>query len=938
LRDQNPNSNAEAGGAMSWTHGTINGGTLNHTDTGDIHITGNIDGGAVVTLVSTQGAIIIDGKVDGGSTANLTAAGEIQIGAAGNDPSEQKIDGGSSVNAQAGGSIALGGKIDGSSVVNLTADGDILIGADASLGGGDRKIDGNSHVVAQAAITVHLFNKIDGGSVSGNHTRVDFKACGGISIDDKIDGGSVVRLATNRGTINVGANIGGGNTDVTFWPPNSLQVANGIDPHAIVTAANWVIDFDWCASAGEAGYYWQNWPFVFGYVTPNRRYPRSLADIVAAVQEAAQDNLPIKAVGGGWSFSDASLPMQTQAEVDAVSIAKRGANGTQNFNNILQGLNNNTILPADFLPENVESDLSASQTYDQTTLEQTTHSGPNLPIASNTLLVDTRGLASSLQLQLHSIMSDAARQSIAHFFHVEAGITMADLDQLLDHQSPRLALQASGGSVGATLAGVLASATHGAEFQWPLLVDQVRAIHLVGPDGSEWWIEGDVSIADLGRLRTVYPNIPGSRFIAGNRKFKGLSAQNVLDAVVVSMGTMGVVYSVVLEVVPQFGLQQICVAIAPNEDMNSWETLLQLAGTSAASLRSGNAAANVRVLNFLLDGSANGTGIPFNAKAKTNVFCDLAINPLNLDCWITNRQVTSSVPVDGNNPAPNWLPALTQTLGSHAVDTVQNSQLLGRAFDFLNWATDVGNPIDAVHDVQQAIGLETFISSFPDILVAGAATLSAQAVANTANEPNHRDRGQQFLADALSGFLHAVQGTSNGATGNTTDVSYKIWGFGWPANGFPGRGLEIALPHKTAFTFIQTVLFDDVLANTMTNGNKPLIGYISVRVCPPTKTLMGMQQFSPYSIMIEIVGYRSPEANVVMELIQTKALAAQNVMLHWGLENDQLRAANLSVMPVSQRLAGTTETRLSAFKKVRQLLTNNKPSNFVNNFVSRLNL
>ena len=101
---------------------------------------------------------------------------------------------------------------------------------------------------------------------------------------------------------------------------------------------------------------------------------------------------------------------------------------------------------------------------------------------------------------------------------------------------------------------------------------------------------------------------------------------------------------------------------------------------------------------------------------------------------------------------------------------------------------------------------------------------------------------------------------------------------------------------------------------------------------------MGMQQFKPFSIMIEIVGYRSPEANAVMNLIQAKALAVKNVMLHWGLENDQLTAANLSVMPVSQPLVNTTETRLSAFKKVRQLLTNGNPSNFVNNFVTRLNL
>ena len=953
---------------MAWTHGTISGGSLSHTETGDIRITGDIDGGAVVTLMSTGGAIIIDGKVDGGSKAILNAAGAIQIGAAANDPGDRKIDGGSTVNAQAGGaisiggkidggsnatlttnngSITIGGKIDGSSVVNLTATGDILIGADASLGGEDRKIDGNSRVVAQAGITIHLFNRIGGGSISGSHTTVDFKACRGITIDDMIDGGSVVRLATNTGKNIIGANIGGGHTTVTFWPSNSLQVANGIDSNAIVTAANWVGTFQWCSSAGQPGYYWQNWPMTFGYVTPNREYPRSLTDLVAAVQGALRKNLSARAIGGGWSFSDASLPMKTQAECDAVSILKRGANGTQNFNNVLEGLNNKT-LPADFQPENVEGDLAVSQTYDQTVLEQITESGPNLPLAGNTLLIDTRGLASSLQGQLNSILSDAARKANANLFHVEAGITMEDLDQLLDHQSPRLAIQASGGSVGATLAGALASATHGAEFQWPLLVDCVRAIHLVGADGIEWWIEGDVPVADIKRLQTIYPNIQASHFIAAGSQFVGLSAQNVLNAVIVSMGTMGVVYSVVLEVVPQFGVEQICVAVprspilglAGSPTLTGWDSLLKSAGTSAAALRNPSSGAeNIKVLNFLLDGSVNGTGIPFNAREKTNVFCDLAINPLNLDCWITNRKVTPNIPVDGNSPAPNWLPALSQTLGSHAVDTVTNSKLLGRVFDFLNWATDVpsANVSDDINDIQQAIRLAQFITSFPDILVAAAATLSAQAVANGANEPGKTDRGQQFLADALSGFLHAVQGTTNGAKGDTTAVSYKIWGFGWPANGFPGRGLEIALPQETAFSFLQTVLFDDVLTNTIQKANKPLIGYISVRVCPPTKTLMGMQQFSPFSIMTEVVGYRSPEANVVMDLIQAKTLANKTAMLHWGLENDQMTSANLVTMPVSRPLANTTETQLSAFKKVRQLVAG-KPPTFVNNFVTRLNL
>ena len=86
-------------------------------------------------------------------------------------------------------------------------------------------------------------------------------------------------------------------------------------------------------------------------------------------------------------------------------------------------------------------------------------------------------------------------------------------------------------------------------------------------------------------------------------------------------------------------------------------------------------------------------------------------------------------------------------------------------------------------------------------------------------------------------------------------MGHKVGATGWPDWG-PDRGIEIAMPGEQAFTFLQNVLFDDLLPNLTARGNKPLVGYISIRVCPPTSTLMGMQQFSRYSVMLEVVGYR----------------------------------------------------------------------------------
>src|SRR5262245_27857520 len=106
---------------MDWTRGTIeNSETGNHTEDGDIHITGKIDSNSKVTLVSKTGSIIIDGKIDNNSKVDLTAAQIIRIGAAGTDAEQKKIDNNCTVTVRAGLDVSVGHKIDNNCVVSLT--------------------------------------------------------------------------------------------------------------------------------------------------------------------------------------------------------------------------------------------------------------------------------------------------------------------------------------------------------------------------------------------------------------------------------------------------------------------------------------------------------------------------------------------------------------------------------------------------------------------------------------------------------------------------------------------------------------------------------------------------------------------------------------------------------------------------------------------------
>jgi hypothetical protein len=948
-----------------------------------IFVDGKIDGGSMVVLVSLTGAIIIGGKIDGNSNVSLRAAKDVTIGTTGIADND-KIDGSSQVSVESGGTILLGSfihnssadfrahggitvsEIDFTSIVRQVADGDVLVGGkidghsrvdlvsnrgsvkilskidgvsrvsltakqDVAIGIGnlsddDRKIGGDSLVTAIAGRFISV-----GSGILGGNTNVDFAAESDINIGTSISGGPFVRALSDVGQINVASDISDDNTKVYYFPKLNVPKING---SPTVQQNKWAEPATLSLATDQAGYWWENWAQTFGYVAPFRAVPRSVDDITTAI--LALGHGPVKAVGGGCSFSDVTLPFLKQEDVNNASILLRGSWQRQNMEHVLEGVKNPYTEPMDLVPQAVGRNFAFSTAYDQKLLLQVTNSGAQLPPTKTKVgLIDTRSLASSLQCQFRDIQAPSAA-IFPTLFHVEAGITMADLGQLLDHQYPRLAIRFStAGPSNATLAGIVSTATHGSEFQWSLPADAVRAVHLVGPGGEQWWIEGDVAVADQKKLLARYPKIAPANFIAkGWQGIPGLTSQDVLDAVTVSMGTMGVIYSVVVEVVPQFGLRQVT-------QPTTWQDLLAKKNVAVADLRAGNSVANLAVLDVLLDGSLNGTKI---AK-QNNVFANLRINPFNLDCWVLNREVTPNLPGDANNQSPDYLTAPSRAIASRAVDNVNHSLALGRIFDFLSYATDINTSLtDSVNDLNQAQRLLSFISGLGDPFGGTLAAASVQAAANVMSVFNQFDRGQQFLGDAVSGVLHGLHGTGPGQSSDSTDVSYKLGAIAWPGNGMPARGVEIALDPTNAFTFLQTVLFDDVLDKFMSDVSQPLfplIGVITVRVCPTTTTLLGMQQYSPFTVMVEVAVYRSPESDYLMDLIQAKALtfstAGPKPLLHWGLENDQMSGAYLTTTPLGKPYKANF-TRLKAFTAIRNFLKKAHPPVFDNNFSTRLGL
>jgi hypothetical protein len=245
------------------------------------------------------------------------------------------------------------------------------------------------------------------------------------------------------------------------------------------------------AAAGGDG--WVNW-------SGNRRidhpeghcYPSSLEEIVAIVKSAARQGKRVRAVGSSWSFTDAVVSPGYIVETNRLSRVL------------------NHVIP---------KAQSAS--------------------AISILSSDKR---EAIRAQLAHV--EAGIKPIPpQLVHVEAGIKLEALMVKLDELG--LAPGTMGGSAGQTIAGVVSTSVHGCHYLLPPVPDWVRAIHLVAPDGRQYWIEpADRPVTDPAQLAKALGPAVTIKY-----------ADDWFDSVLVGVGSLGIIYSVVLEVRQQYKLQ-----------------------------------------------------------------------------------------------------------------------------------------------------------------------------------------------------------------------------------------------------------------------------------------------------------------------------------------------------------------------------------------------
>src|SRR5215471_1977069 len=431
------------------------------------------------------------------------------------------------------------------------------------------------------------------------------------------------------------------------------------------------------------------------------------------------------------------------------------------------------------------------------------------------------------------------------------------------------ALPTLGGSGGQSVAGVIATGSHGGDILLPPIADAVMAIHLIGPGGQEWWIERSSGLtagteADTqNQLRTVASSVSGADAeLCGGILVK--KDDDFFRSVLVSVGRMGFVYSLVLKTVPAFKLQE-------TRSDETWEYLkAHLIVNLFLKLFE-----RYRFLQVLILPFANGNG-QHDCKVATRIKLE--------DCS-TPDQVIEGVGFDftsficSKQDVRTFIPLLLVALGTilaaiaglvalAAIEFATASALA--AIPFIGWALAAAMyaawavTIAAIAALSvTAVALTALIGY---LTVSGSMTAGdlIAAIANFAYSAGLKNLMKAVLV-ALFDSAYPVK--NNGQPWTETRISWKIMDtYGYKYEDFCQKvdSMEIAFDVAAAkdvgqgyIAFIDEVLaiFDDLY-----NRNIAVAGILALRYTSKTTALIGMTKF-PTTCHIEIPILRNSGGN-----------------------------------------------------------------------------
>jgi hypothetical protein len=578
-----------------------------------------------------------------------------------------------------------------------------------------------------------------------------------------------------------------------------------------------------------------NWARALTFTAATAFSPSTRGEIVEIIREAEAAGRRVKWTGSIWSFMG-------------------------NY------ISNDVVIQSDAITGMIDSALILNRL----TLSDPTLSGSLFHIRGGTKVFNVNRL-------LHGLPAAANG----------GGADEADLECNFEG-NPAWALPTLGGSGGQSIAGVMATGSHGGDMLLPPIADAVMAIHLIGPGGQEWWIERSSGLtagteADTqNQLRTIATTIPG----ADAELCSGILVKKDDDffrSVLVSVGRMGFVYSMVVHALPAFKLQE-------TRSDQVWETF-------KTHLTAGNFPDFVKNLHFmqvLVNPFGNGQH-DCKVAQRTVVDCsnpNLVIDGGGFDfaSFICRQQdVRVFIPI---------LLLLLGGLGATVAGLIALASgelaaaLVLAAIPFIGWALAAAM-FAALAATTAAIltltmTIMVLISLIVYLTVSGSLTPGdlIAAVANFAYQFGFKDLMKTVLIMLFNSGYPVL--SPDGTPWSETRISWKIMDtYGYATEDFCQKvdSMEIAFDLSNAesvgggyLAFIDEVfaIFDDLF-----NRNIAVAGIMSLRYTTQTTALIGMSKF-PTTCHIEIPILRNFGGNAeFITRVQRSAISHGGVP-HWG--------------------------------------------------------
>jgi hypothetical protein len=200
-----------------------------------------------------------------------------------------------------------------------------------------------------------------------------------------------------------------------------------------------------------------------------------------------------------------------------------------------------------------------------------------------------------------------------NLFRIGSGTVIREIDDAL-WETYGKAFSALGGYDGQTLGGVLPTGTHGSVLSLGPLAEIIRSLDLVAGTGESLRIEPGDGPTEPDAFARAHPD---ARLIQDD---------DVFDAVLIHLGTMGVVRSLVVEVRDRFWLREVRTSV-PLDAVR-----MSLLGGGIYRQFEG-----VEIPGWV----ASWSGRPFEGHPHPAYHLELLINPLGDDVIVTSRQPTA---------------------------------------------------------------------------------------------------------------------------------------------------------------------------------------------------------------------------------------------------------------------------------------------------------